>query len=43
MISDNHYSRLTTIKIPVFRVHYPGSFGRRPGWFKIVKSGNCTC
>jgi hypothetical protein len=43
MISDNHYSRLTTIKIPVSRVYYPGSFGRRSGWFKIVKSGNCTC
>ena len=43
LISDNHYSRLTTIIIPVFRVHCPGSFGRRPGWFKIVKSGNCTC
>ena len=43
VISDNHYSRLTTIIIPVFGVHYPGSFGRRPGWFKIVKSGNFTC
>jgi biotin synthase-related radical SAM superfamily protein len=43
VISDNYNSRLTTIKIPVSRVHYPGSFGRRPGWFKIVKSGNCTC
>jgi len=43
LISDNHYSRLTTIKIPVFRVHCSGSIGRRPEWFKIVKSGNSTC
>jgi len=43
VISDNHYSRLTTIKIPVFRVHCSGSIGRRPEWFKIVKSGNSTC
>ena len=43
LISDNYNSRLTTIIIPVSKVHYPGSFGRRLGWFKIVKSGNCTC
>ena len=46
MISDNYNSRLTTIIIPVSGaggIDYPGIHGRRPGWFMIVKSGDCRC
>ena len=46
VISDNHFSRLTTIKIPdsgAGRVDYPGIPTRRAGWFKIVRSGDCSC
>lgn len=46
MISDNHISRLTTIKIPdsgAGRVDYPGIPPRRAGWCKIVRSGDCSC